>query len=377
MKRKNSAAASTKANDHAAGDSDDQSSHEAGDYGNAPLPSDRVLIEKLPELSFKRALIVSSGRAQLANHLRELWPDAALATWYIDLHQANRAKSTLPADVEVICSADLPEGEVDLAALAISMRGEAELTRELLQQSHERLSVGGTLAASVDNPRDSWLREQLEPMFDKVTCIDAENGRLYVAKKTGPLKRLRNFQAEVVFRDDERLIKIVTRPGVFAHRQLDPGARQLLLSVEIEAGQRVMDLGCGSGALAIAAALRADNVQSFAVDSNARAIDCALQSARLNQVENLKALLNCDGFEGDMHTLGGSMDVLLCNPPYYSDFEIPEKMIRTAAGVLRSGGAALFVNKQPRWYENRMPQSFVDVEIFESGKYWVACGRKS
>lgn len=364
LKKKNSAATTP--------DSDAGSDEQPSD--NLPLVSDRVLIENLPEVAVTRGLVISAGRAQLAHRLLEKQPDAKLSAWYIDLHQAERAQRTLPATVEVVCSADLPAGEIDLAALAISMRGEAELTRELLQQSHERLIVGGVLAASVDNPRDSWLREQLEPMFDKVTCIDAEKGRLYIGRKTGPLRRARSFSAEVVFRDDERLIKLITRPGVFAHRQLDPGARQLLLSVEIEPGQRVMDLGCGSGALAIAAALRADGVQVVAVDSNARAIDCTQQSAQLNNVENVQTILNSDG---DLSSLSSSVDVVLCNPPYYSDFEIAEKMIRTAANVLRPGGAALFVNKQPRWYENRMPQSFVDVEIFESGKYWVACGRRS
>ncbi len=167
--------------------------------GNQPLASDRVLIDHLPGVAFARALIVSAGRAQAAHHLQQLQPGAALTAWFIDLHQAERAKATLPESVDVVCSADLPEGEIDLAALAFSMRGEAELTRELLQQSHERLNVGGTLVASVDNPRDSWLREQLEPMFDKVTCIDADAGRLYVARKTGPLKRLRNFQAKLSF----------------------------------------------------------------------------------------------------------------------------------------------------------------------------------
>lgn len=325
-------------------------------------------------MPFARGLLISAGRAQLANELAARNSNAQLTCWYIDLHQAARAQRTLPTNVSVVCSADLPTDEVDLAALAISMRGEAELTRELLQQAHERLCVGGTLAAAVDNPRDTWLREQLEAMFDKVTVIDAEQGRLYVGRKTGPLRRMRNFQAEVVFRDDEHLIKLATRPGVFAHRQLDPGARQLLLSVDIEPGQRVMDLGCGSGALAIAAALRADGVQAIAVDSNARAIECAQQNAQLNGVPNLQTILNSDGRLGE---LAGSIDVVLCNPPYFSDFEIADKMVRTAAEVLRSGGAALFVNKQPRWYESRLPQTLVDVELFESGKYWVACGRKA
>ncbi len=320
MKKKNTASSETGA-----------SIEEA--YGsNLPLPSDRVLIENLPELSFSRALLVSAGRAQVADTLLQRQPAARLEAWYIDLHQAEQARISLPENVVVTCAADLPPDEVDLAALAISMRGEAELTRELLQQSHERLTVGGTLVASVDNPRDSWLREQLESMFDKVTCVDAAKGRVYIARKTGPLRRTRNFQAEVVFRDDEQLIKLITRPGIFAHRQLDPGARQLLLSVEIEPGQRVLDLGCGSGALAIAAALRAPGVQAFGVDSNARAVDCTLESARLNGAENVETILNSDG---QLESLTGSIDVVLCNPPYYSDFEISEKMIRTAAGALR------------------------------------------
>ncbi len=68
-----------------------------------------------------------------------------------------------------------------------------------------------------------------------------------------------------------------------------------MLSVDIEPGQRVMDLGCGSGALAIAAALRADGVQAIAVDSNARALDCTRTNAQLNNVENLQTILNSDG----------------------------------------------------------------------------------
>ncbi len=59
-------------------------------------------------------------------------------------------------------------------------------------------------------------------MFGKVTVIEAERGRLYVARKTKPLRRMRNFEAEVVFRDEERLLKIITRPGVFAHRHSIP-----------------------------------------------------------------------------------------------------------------------------------------------------------
>lgn len=337
-----------------------------------PLPSEQALIEQMPALLFQHALILSPGRSQIASVLHQRNDQARLTAWYIDLYQANLARAALGDYVRVECSADLPLADYDLVTFAVSMRGEAELTRDLLQQIHGRLIEGGTLVASVDNPRDQWLREQLEAMFDKVTCITGTHGRVYVSRKTKPLRKVRNFQAEVVFRDEDHLIKLVTRPGVFAHRQLDPGARQLLLGVDIEADQRVLDLGCGSGALALAACLRAPGVMAFAVDSNARAIECAALGAELNGISGLTTILNSDGQLG----LDDSIDVVLCNPPYYSDFEIADRMVRAARQALRSGGAALFVNKQPKWYEERLPQEFDDVAIFPSAKYWLACGRK-
>lgn len=336
-------------------------------------PSEQAIIEHLPDFPFESALVASLGRAQLATALLEKNPQARVTGWFVDLHSASLARASLLAtNVQIICAADLPDERYDLIALPASVRGEAELTRDLLQQAHERLNAGGILITAVDNPRDQWLREQLEPMFDKVTCIDAQHSRVYIGRKSKPLRKLRNFEAEVICRDDDHLIKVITRPGVFAHRQIDPGARQLLLAMDIQPGERVLDLGCGSGVLALAACLRADNVTAVAVDSNARAVQCVQRSADLNNIASLETRLNSDGQLG----VDGSIDVVLCNPPYYSDFEIAEKMIRTATQALRSGGAVLIVNKQPQWYEERLPQSFVDVEVFPSGKYWVACGRK-
>ncbi len=77
-----------------------------------------------------------SRRAQLAQRLIAMQPTARISAWYIDLYQADQARSVLPTSVEVVCTADLPAAEVEFCALAISKRGEAELTRDLLQQAH-------------------------------------------------------------------------------------------------------------------------------------------------------------------------------------------------------------------------------------------------
>lgn len=340
-----------------------------------PVPCERMLLEKLPELKYTRAIVVSPGRSQSAWRLAELDGGKVVQAWYLDLYQAERAREAAAeanANVEVVCSAELPDAEFDLVAMPILASGEAELTRENMQQAHQQLSSGGTLIVSVDNPRDQWLRLQMEALFDKVTCADATGGRVYWARKTKPLRKLKYFGCEFTFRDEGRLVHAYSRPGVFSHRRLDPGARQLLLAAEIEGDQRVLDLGCGSGAIALAAAQRRSGVEVFAVDSNLRAVQCTQLGAQKNNLHNLRAIANCDGNLG----LDGTVDVVLANPPYFANFRIAEHFLATASKCLRAGGALLVVTKQPGWYEQRLPVEFEDVTVFPSGTYFIACGRK-
>ena len=77
----------------------------------------------------------------------------------------------------------------------------------------------------------------------------------------------------------------MSRPGVFSHRKLDLGARALIESLSVpdgkhswevvQNGMKVLDLGCGSGAVGFAASARADSVLIHALDANARAVQCA------------------------------------------------------------------------------------------------------
>src|SRR5690606_5726222 len=91
----------------------------------------------------------------------------------------------------------------DLIAMPVLRRGEVELTRELMQQGHERLALGGFLAVSVDNPKDQWLHEQMQALFDKVTCHRTSQGSAYWGKKTKALKKLKDFSCQFAFRDED------------------------------------------------------------------------------------------------------------------------------------------------------------------------------
>jgi 16S rRNA (guanine1207-N2)-methyltransferase len=193
---------------------------------------------------------------------------------------------------------------------------------------------------------------------------------IYVGRKTSPLRKVKDFGATIVFRDRGRLIRAVSRPGVFSHRRVDPGARQILNRMEVEPGQHVVDIGCGFGAIALAAALRAPGVRVHAVDSSARAVECVVRGAELNGLASVTVELNAGGnYRGR-----GTYQLALANPPYYAAFQIAEHFLRCGHDALQPGGTMIVVTKWPEWYEEHMPRWFDKVHVEASKEYFLASG---
>ncbi len=339
----------------------------------AVRPSERMLIAALDEIdesAARRVLCTSLGRGQLAAAAALRFPQARVVCHFLDIYlaaQARACQSPGPVNLSMICQADFPPDEIDLAMLPFTAAGQAELTREWLQQAHQALALGGRLLAATDNPRDTWLGQQLQRLCDRVSRRADDRSALYLAVKTRPLKKIKDFSCEFVFRDRGRLIRAFSRPGVFAHRRVDPGARALLEAMEVAPGDRVLDMGCGSGVAALAAATRAEGVSVYALDSNPRAVQCVLQGAALNGQENVTARLDAEG----ACDLPGSYDLFLANPPYYSHNRIAEIFLDAGRRALGPGGTILVVAKRPDWYLEAMPARFDRVIVTPVRDYLV------
>lgn len=352
-----------------------RSSDDFVDAGTPPRPQEQLLIERIPSLEPRTVLCTTAGRGQFARELAATKSQANVVCLFLDLYQLQQSEredvAPLP-NLQRLCQADFPEAEVDLVVIFCSTNGIAELSRDLLQQGHDRLEMKGRLIAAIDNPDDQWLHEELRKLFPKVTREPSDDGVVYSAVKQAPLAKHKNFDVEFAFRDQGRLVFLHSRPGVFSHRRLDTGARALIIAMEIHPKMRVLDLGCGSGAVAIAAALRQPDADVWAVDSNPRAVQCAELSAVRNGVTNLTTRLDAN----ESGIPAGHFDLILANPPYYSQYRLAELFLRTTVRCLNDRGELLIVTKSPAWFRENLPEWFHDVGEKPQKEYFVFSCRR-
>jgi len=141
-------------------------------------------------------------------------------------------------------------------------------------------------------------------------------------------------------------LKLKTHPDVY-----EPADDSMLLAdnLEVENGDMVLDMGTGTGILALSVAKKAKNV--LAVDINPKAIEIARENSTLNKIENIEFRIS-DLF-GNIKK-NEKFDLIIFNPPYLpvdekdmlgrswsggeKGREIIEKFLKSASDHLKKNG---------------------------------------
>lgn len=136
----------------------------------------------------------------------------------------------------------------------------------------------------------------------------------------------------------------ITDAGVFSRDRIDFGTQLLIEAMRFDPAARILDLGCGYGAIGIVAARLAPLGYVWMVDVNERAVELARRNLRANRVQNAEARAG-DGLEP---VRGTAFDVILTNPPVRAGKAVVYRLIDEAYEALAPGGSLWVViqNKQ-------------------------------
>ena len=110
--------------------------------------------------------------------------------------------------------------------------------------------------------------------------------------------------------ETERLVEIAA--GLLA-----PGDRNLL-------EPRAVEIGCGTGVVAVSLALEVPRLAVWAVDANPAAVSLSRRNAHRHGVEGRVTVLEGSRFDPVPKHLKGELDLVVSNPPYVRSGEIPE-----------------------------------------------------
>jgi len=337
-------------------------------------PAWRLLVDALPPREAGPVLFARDPAGVSAIVGRRLWPEASVTAHHMDAWEAHIASRNLATndsdDVEIALTSDLPPGPFRLIAIPFPARAESLYGRELIERAHDALVDKGRLIASTDGS-PSWLRRVVKEVFGRADLQGtSRSGAVVSARRTRSDQRLRDHDHLVRFSRGDRELELLTRPGVFSPGRLDPGTKALLGVFTASPGELVLDLGCGIGALGLAAAVDAGPAGITMVDSNARAVAVAAANAERNGLEAASTVLRAD-----LEELPVGVHHALANPPYFSHGRIAAAFARAAASALRADGVLHMVVKAVDLHRDLLRSFFEEVRVEAVASYSVLHAR--
>ena len=167
-------------------------------------------------------------------------------------------------------------------------------------------------------------------------------------------------------------LHLETDERLFSPRQPDKGTMAMLAQVDLRPADMVLDLGCGYGLVGLAAALVLAPEQVTMVDIDPLAVETASRNAALNSLAGVRIICG----DGPAAAAPDLFSLILCNPPYHTDFSVAKRLIEQSVQRLLPGGRLFFVIKRLDWYRNKMTGVFGGVRVIPVDGYYVLVSEK-
>ncbi|MBR4334508.1 MAG: class I SAM-dependent methyltransferase [Clostridia bacterium] len=182
-----------------------------------------------------------------------------------------------------------------------------------------------------------------------------------------PTSEHRYAEAEYVYRGET--LRFLTDAGVFSRGEVDFGTDVLLRALPQEMAGRVLDLGCGWGAVGASVGKKYPACRIVMSDVNERALALAEKNAAANGVQAETA--QSDGLE----RVEGPFDYILTNPPIRAGKQVIYRLFAESAQKLSPEGSLYIVIRKQQGAESAvkyLKTIFQQVDtVDKSGGFWV------
>ncbi|WP_083817010.1 class I SAM-dependent methyltransferase [Pyrococcus yayanosii] len=189
----------------------------------------------------------------------------------------------------------------------------------------------------------------------------------YSERPSGPL---RTKTIDVCIRG--YCFRFITASGVFSFGKLDRGTELLIENMILQPGWRILDLGCGYGAIGIVAARFVDYV--VMTDINRRAVAIARKNLKINGVKNAEVRWGTlyEPVEGE------KFHSIITNPPVHAGKDVLREIVINAPRHLHDGGLLQMVIRTShgaKFIKSLMEETFTEVrEVAKGSGYRVYAG---
>lgn len=206
----------------------------------------------------------------------------------------------------------------------------------------------------------------------------ARKSRLVIASLPREVPEEPPFPVEERYGD----LVVVAHGGAFAGPRIDIGTRVLLDALGLDPQHRaaggapsstVVDLGCGTGVLAVSYALAHSGARVVATDRSAAAVASARATAAANGVGDRVRVTHDDG---GSELPDASADAVLLNPPFHLGSSVhtgaATRMFVAAARLLRPGGELWTVYNSGLGYRSELTRTVGSTEqLLRTSKFTV------
>lgn len=258
----------------------------------------------------------------------------------------------------------------------------------LINNAHSLVKENGIIMVVGENKAGiKSVGKYLEKVGHNTNKIDsAKHCAIFATSASKQAKpfNLSDYEVEHQHTINDVEIKLVSLPGVFGHKQLDPGTELLLQQYPTQTASQLKgnlyDFACGTGVISCYLGKIANKYKAklsiYMTDVFALAIHCSEKSLMINGLNaNVSA---ADGFTSKLT----KFDHIISNPPFHegihNNYKITENFIKQAYSNNTRGGALTIVANKFLPYPNLLQQCYQHFDcIAETNKYRVYATHKT